>query len=852
VVILAENLGSIRAEIVLKIDTFRKNADSAKKETKKMVTSIKDRFNEMKEKAKDVFKAMQKASEKNVKKMKNKFKELKDQVKETIGTFEEIKEKAGESLLAGGTLALTGLTAMTAGFNETDKTMRKFQAQTGLTGKELKKFNEAIESTYLKGYGEDLSEVTDAYQKYQRSLKLSAKETKTLVEGSFILRDLFEYDIETTLQASSSLIKNFGINGQKALDIITLSAQKSGDRAEDLLDTFMEYSQQFKEAGFTAEEFSGMLVKGLQEGQWNTDQLGDSVKEFQVTLLELAKSGDESFKKVIGNSKDYKNIVKGLKDGTMSTADVMKLVNSKLKGTKDQLSKNELGVALYGSLWEDVGGNIITSLTESGTALKNFDGANKKVGKTMKGNNVTMEKVGRQFKTLTDKIGAELAPYLAKIINKISEVLKKLLDFSKANPEIAKVIAILGVLAGIISTVIGVIILIYPYIQIAITVFSSLWATVTVVSSAIAGFVGAIGALPIIIGVAIIALVVLIIMKWEEIKEFTINIWNSIVEFFKSLPETLMELWTNFTTWLGELFVSLGEKSKEIWNSIVDFIKQVPSMIFSFFTETLPFFIGWVIGRFIKLHIDIGKAVVNFFINTLPGLISKGLDMVVNFFTKILPKALVFFTLMVVKLLIKANEMRSKLINYAGKAVNAVINWFKKLPGRIGALAGSMYNKAKQLGSKAINGIKSGIKNLPKTIYNIVKNAIKGIGKLGRTAWKALKNIGSNMWNGFKKGLGISSPSYIERAIFDIQDASDKMTSTLRRDFTKLSQMPQITSFAGNVDRGIETLKNVRNVQTFNAPVVSIQGSSSDYVTGNNINKDIYKEVLNKMRGRGV
>lgn len=82
----------------------------------------------------------------------------------------------------------------------------------------------------------------------------------------------------------------FGTNAQTSSDLIYSALTKAGDRANDLLDTFNEYAPLMKDAGFTAEQFTAMLIKGAQSGAFNYDKVADAVKEsFKARLADPAQ-----------------------------------------------------------------------------------------------------------------------------------------------------------------------------------------------------------------------------------------------------------------------------------------------------------------------------------------------------------------------------------------------------------------------------------------------------------------------------------------------------------------------------------------------------------------------------------
>lgn len=149
--------------------------------------------------------------------------------------------------------------------------------------------------------------------------------------------------------------------------------------------------------------------------------------------------------------------------------------------------------------------------------------------------------------------------------------------------------------------------------------------------------------------------------------------------------------------------------------------------------------------------------------------------------------------------------------------IMGVVAWFAKLPGRVfkwlmitaKKLIQSIptfLSNAKQLGGKLVEGFISQVKQLPGRIKDIFFQALDAIGGFAGKLFEKAKNVAGDFWNGFKEGLGISSPSYIERAFMNIEEqgrhtlAAMKDTVRGMGDISLLPQMqPQISGFgAGN------------------------------------------------------
>ena len=73
------------------------------------------------------------------------------------------------------------------------------------------------------------------------------------VAGAITISELFGDDVNEVTAAAGVLMRNFGIDGQHALDIITTGYQQGGDfqRTPDTL----EYAPQFQAMGVSATSF---------------------------------------------------------------------------------------------------------------------------------------------------------------------------------------------------------------------------------------------------------------------------------------------------------------------------------------------------------------------------------------------------------------------------------------------------------------------------------------------------------------------------------------------------------------------------------------------------------------------
>lgn len=189
---------------------------------------------------------------------------------------------------------------------------------------------------------------------------------------------------------------------------------------------------------------------------------------------------------------------------------------------------------------------------------------------------------------------------------------------------------------------------------------------------------------------------------WNNIKQVCINIANGIISFFQSIPQTV----------------------NNIVNSIVGFIKNLP--------EYLGFALGYMIGLIVKFFLRLWE----FITNDIPNIFTAIVSWLVKFVTQDIPDF-----------------------------INNVIKAIASLPGKIWNVLVDMYNKAKEGIKNVFNAIVDTMKKLPGQILDIGKNIVKGIwnGINGAKDWliDKIKSFANGVVKGFKKALGIHSPSVI-------------------------------------------------------------------------------------------
>ena len=236
--------------------------------------------------------------------------------------------------------------------------MNGVAAQTGVTGAELKEFGQITQDIYKSGKGESFQEIADALVNIRQASGLAGDELKAAANASMLLKDTFGMETEETTRAATALMKNFGISAEEAYGIIAYGAQNGANKNGDMLDTLNEYSVHFKALGLDADQFMQSLVSGAEAGSFSIDKVGDAIKEFTIRSKDGSKTSAEAFK-ALGLNAD--NMTAQFAAGGNTAEAAFFQVVEALNKMKDPVEKNAAGVALFGTMFEDLEAGVLNT-----------------------------------------------------------------------------------------------------------------------------------------------------------------------------------------------------------------------------------------------------------------------------------------------------------------------------------------------------------------------------------------------------------------------------------------------------------------------------------------------------------
>jgi len=359
-------------------------------------------------------------------------------MQESNGFLNDMANNLGKSmgvLLNPVTLATAGIAALGAGAvaagvkgmqmaMEFEDAGNKLQASLGLATEETEEFKARMEESFADARG-TVQEIQEAYRMVASTMQTGAEETGRLADKALVLQEAFGLDVTSSIKAVDTMTKNLGIDGDKAFDIIATTAQKAGDKADDLLDTFWEYSNQFAEMGLDAEQFAGILTTASEEGVYNFDKVADAVKEFNIRIKDGSKTTVESMQMLLGDGAT--EVFNKMKSGAMTGAEAMQLVLTELQKIDDPLKREQIAVGLFGTQWEDVGDKAMLAMTKGMEGLEGFEGAMDKATDAVDDSfSKQIERIGNQFSLLAKDVAEQLLPYLKQFADFIEDNMPKI------------------------------------------------------------------------------------------------------------------------------------------------------------------------------------------------------------------------------------------------------------------------------------------------------------------------------------------------------------------------------------------------------------------------------------------
>jgi len=308
----------------------------------------------------------------------------------------------------------------------------KLAAQLNLSAQDSERFGKIAGDLYAGAYGESLGEVNNAIAQVGNGLvdlgTVSDEELQSVTAGALDIASAFDTDVNEVVRSASSLFRSgLAPDAQTALDMITTGFQNGLNVGDDFLDTLNEYAAPFKDIGLDASTSLGVLNAAMDAGAYNTDKAADAIKEFGIRAIDGSKSTSEAYQSL---GLDADAMSQAIAAGGPAAKDATSTIIQSLMAMRDPVKQDAAGVALFGSMWEDLGPQVIGALDPAGKAMENVSGATAKMGETLADNAATK---WESFKRgagqgLVNFLGGTVIPAFEAIGDVVMPVFEKLRD----------------------------------------------------------------------------------------------------------------------------------------------------------------------------------------------------------------------------------------------------------------------------------------------------------------------------------------------------------------------------------------------------------------------------------------
>lgn len=603
-----------------------------------------------------------------------------------------LMQTADQLSAVGDKIQDIGTKAMDA-YSETENAVTKVNAYFGETGQAAEESANVIKSVYSDGVGESMDSVADAVLMVKKNLgDLSETDLTNLTQQAITLDELYGIDMNETLRGVNSLMQQYGLTAQEAMDYIVVGTQNGLDKTNELGDNLSEYAGKFSQAGYSASEYFQLLDNGLKNGAYNLDKVNDAINEVTTRLV------DGTIGESIGSfSTKTQELFTSWQNGGATQKQVIDSIVADIGNCTNQQEALNLAALAFGTMAEDGNLKFITSLTSVGSTYDSVKGSAQGMFDATTTPMQQMESNTRKLQQALVPLGEKLAELANAILPPLVSVITTVGGwFEKLPGPVQNFVIILGALLA------------------AFTALTPVIAAISVVMGALN-----ISVLPIIAVIAAVAAaiagIIAIIQNWDAITQWFGELWNTICTGIGAMVDSLK-------AWFSNLWTHL----QSVWEGICNVVQTAVMLLGSIIQGaidiiTLPFQMIWENCKGIVSSVWEGiKSVVSSAIHAVSSTISSVMSAIKNVITTVW------------------NAISSK--------VSSVLNTIK-------TTVSTVFNAVKSVASSVWNGIKSVISSVVDGIKSKVSSVFNGVKSTITSIFNGIKSTATSVWNGIKDAI---------------------------------------------------------------------------------------------------
>ena len=467
-----------------------------------------------------------------------------------------LMEAADQLSVVGDKIQDVGDKAVNA-YAETETAVSKVNAYFGETGEAAEASAEIVKNVYGSGVGQSMDAVAEAVIMVKKNLgDLGDTDLTNLTKQALTLEELYGIDMNETLRGVNSLMKQYGLTAQEAMDYIVRGTQNGLDKTNELGDNLSEYAGKFEQAGYSASEYFQLLQNGLEGGAYNLDKVNDAINEVTTRLAD-GTIGDA----IDLYSQKTQSLFLAWQNGEATQKQVIDSIVADIGSCTSQQEALNMAAQAFGTMAEDGNLKFITSLTSVGETYDSVAGSAQNLFSQTQTSMQEMEANTRKLQQALVPLGekiVELAnmvlPPLVAIITAVSEV------FGMLPEPVQNFVIILGALLVAFTALTPVI------VALAVS-FGALNISLLPVIGIIAGVAAA------------IAGIIAIVKNWGAITEWFGNLWQTV-------SGKLMELWNGVVVFFTETIPAAFQIFIGFFSAIPNWWSGLWSQVFAFFTNT--------------------------------------------------------------------------------------------------------------------------------------------------------------------------------------------------------------------------------------------------------------------------
>ncbi|ADY24086.1 phage tail tape measure protein [Bacillus paranthracis] len=632
---------------------------------------------------------------------------------------------------------------------EFDGSQRKIQASLGLTGKGAENLQKIAVDTWKKGFAENLEDVDNALIKvYQNMRDVPYEELQMASEDVLTLAKIYDVDLNEATRGAGQLMSQFGLSTQETFDLLAAGAQEGLNYSDELFDNLSEYAPLFKQAGFTADEMFTILANGTKSGSYNLDYINDLVKEFGIRVQDGSKGVSEGFGDL---SEETQKVWKSFTEGKGTAADVFNAVLDDLQKMDDKVKANQIGVALFGVKWEDMGAEAVLSLNNVHGGLGDVTGRMDEMKKLQE------ESLGQQFQKALRETQAALEPLGKKFAELAKDILPPIVDgiksvmdwFSKLSEADQTLLIVMGTLSAafiILTPIVAALAVSFGALDLALL---PVIATIAAVSLVITGIIMLIKNWG--------AITDWLSEKWSQFKDWFGDLWSGIVQAcsdgWSATVDYFSGAWSDFFNMVNEFFQPIGQFFTDLWTGISDTASEIWTSITDFFSES------W--SSFIELADSILSPLGEFFSELWTGIVETATSIwdqlktawqetwntIVTVLDPII--SLISTVLEAGWLLIQAGAQIAwaAISQYIIQPIQEAYDWVSKQIGELITWLSTQWEIAKAAAQVAWGLFKQYITQPVQEAWNWVKEQIGELVSWLNSQWETVKSYTSAAWN---------------------------------------------------------------------------------------------------------